>query len=192
MATLNREFLIYIDGAKWGGLDATLDGTSSAPPSLPHCFMAGDRATLKLFFRARDAANGPSTADTLPAGSTIVVAGRVAASDGALLFVASSFSASGDAYAGTVDLNTDAVATVMTSVAYGTYLDIYLDIEVRDAGDTVRTTYRINARLYKQVYAGEIAPSVVVPPAAILESPSGYRWQLAVTDDGQLQMTRVL
>lgn len=161
--------------------------------------MSGDVCKLRLYFRKRGATTETdSTEETLPAGSTIVFAGKNAAdltSD--LLFSASSFSevtglSSSKCYESTLNLNTIPISEAMSALdKTATKLTALVDIEVQNAGNTSKVTYRVTLDIYRQVYAGETAPSVVVPPAAIIESPSGYRWQLAVTDDGQLQMTRV-
>lgn len=194
-STLGRTISLYVDGAKYGGLDALLDGKTSAPPSYSPTFMAGDVCTLDVYFRARATDNGVSTAYDLAAGATLVVVGRKSTGD--ILFSASSFTATGSGsddskMTGTLSLATTEIETALTSVEYGSYISIYVDIELRNAGNTERITYRFEAKLYKQVYSGEVSPSDVVLPAALLESPSGYRYQLAVTDDGQLQLTRVL
>lgn len=194
MATLAREISLYIDGAKHGGVDALLDGTASTPPSIRPAFMAGDKCNLKLFFRARAADFGVSTGYDLAAGSAIVVAAKTKTGTDLLLSVTSfSGTGSGDtqAYQSTLDLNTVPIATATTGLANDAYVDIYLDIEVRNAGDTERLTYRVAARLYKQVYSGEAAPASVALPPAILVAPNGDRWQLGVDNDGNITVTRV-
>ena len=94
--------------------------------------------------------------------------------------------------AGTLNLNTSEIETAMVGINYGGSIDLYIDIEVRDAGNTERLTYRATAKLYKQIYAGETAPSIVTLPPAILTSPDGSYWQLGVSNDGQPTFTRVL
>lgn len=182
---------LFIDGMRPGGADAALDGTTSNSSATPPSFVAGDVLDLKLWFRERAADGGTSTAMTIPSGSVIVVAGKLADSSGDLLFSATGFTADGDGYKATLDLNTTPISTALSSTAHGGYLAIYIDIEVQNAGNTARATYRVNARLYKQVYAGETSPSAVVPPTPILLSPDGSRWQMMATDDGGIQLTKV-
>ena len=192
MGTLARAVSFYIDGAKSGGLNALLDGTTSAMPSLAPALMAGDKCACNLFFRERDSENGASDPMDLPAGSTIVMAARLATADSDVLFVSSDFAGGeGESWDGTIDLNTTPITTAMANVKYGSAVDINIDIEVRDAGDTERLTFRFAAKLYRQIYEGGVAPSVVVLPAAILESPDGSRWQLSVDDNGQIAAERI-
>jgi hypothetical protein len=191
MATLSREIAIYIDGSRSGGLDAVLDGKLSTARSYPHALMAGDKCPLKLFFRARDPQNGASTALELAAGSTMVVAGRTTA--GVILFASSSFAAAGtgdDAHMlGSIDLATAEIETALTAVNFGASIDIYIDIEVRDAGNTERLTFRAAAKLYKQVYDGSsIATSIAF---GTMTAPDGGVWQIGVTNDGQPSFTKV-
>ena len=190
MADLTIEKLIYLDGAKPGGPDASLDGTTSSPPSVPYSFVAGDVFPVKVHFRARATDNGASTALTPVSGSTCVMAGKLAASGGTLLF-SSSLTISSDFFTGTLNLNTAEVATALSNTAHGGSLDVYVDFEVKNAGGTVVLTYRANCKLYKQVYAGETSPSTVVAPTPILLSPDGSRWQITATDDGGIQLTKV-
>lgn len=192
MAELTRAIALYIDGDRSGGLNAQLDGTTSSPPNTPQSIMAGDKCALSLYFRRRASDNGASTVLDLPAGSTIVVAGKIATPAGSLLFVTTGFTAGTNCYSATIDLNTDAIATAMSTVANGAWLDVYIDIEIRDASDSERLTFRVTARLFKQVYEGGVSPSLVVLPAAILQAPGGSRWQLTVDDNGVISATRIL
>jgi hypothetical protein len=182
---------LFIDGMRPGGADAALDGTTSTSLSSPVSFVAGDVLTLKLWFRERATDGGASTAMTIPSGSVIVVGGKLASSAGELLFSATSFAADGDGYIATLDLNTTPISTALSSTSHGGHLDIFVDIEVQNAGNTARATYRVNGRLYKQVYAGETSPSSVVTPTPVLLSPDGSRWQITASNDGELTLTKV-
>lgn len=190
MADLTIEKQIYLDGAKSGGPDASLDGLLSSPPSSPFSFVAGDTYPLKVYFRTRAVDNGASTALTPVTGSTLVVAGKLTASNSALLF-SSSLTVSTDHFTGTLDLNTVEVAAALSSTAHGESLNVFVDFEVKNAGGTVVLTYRANCKLYKQVYAGETSPSAVVAPTPILLSPDGSRWQMMATDDGGIDLKKV-
>lgn len=191
MGTLNLEKALYLDGAKSGGIDASLDGTTSSPPSIPYSFMSGDKFTLNVYFRERSAQNGASTAMTLAGGSTIVVAGKISTPDGELLFAASSFTVSGEAYAGLMNLDTEPIRTIMATVPNGAFLDMFIDVEVNDAGGTKNLTFRANFRIYKQAYSGEIAPSPLTLPPMTKTSPDGSVWAIGVTNDGQTEWTKV-
>lgn len=192
MATLSREIALFIDGLKAGGLDAALDQKNSTPPNYPAALMSGDKCPLKVYFRQKDDENGASTYLDLPAGSTLVVAGRT--SSGSLLFAATGFSASGagtdaSCYAGTIDLSTAEIEAALTSTAYGSAIPLYVDIEVRNAGDTERLTFRISANLYKQVYDGSSAATSIA--YGTCTAPDGGVWQIGVTNDGQPTFTKV-
>jgi hypothetical protein len=192
MATLSREIALYIDGSKSGGLDAILDGPNSTPPNYPAALMSGDKCPLKVFFRQRATDNGASTFLDLPAGSTLVVAGRTVT--GSLLFASTGFTASGagtdaSCYAGTIDLSTEEIQTALVSTNYGSALSIFIDIEIRNAGDTERLTFRTSARLYKQVYDG--SSSVTSIAYGTMTAPDGGIWQIGVTNDGQPTFTKV-
>jgi len=190
MGTLNISRSLYLDGLMPGGHNCALDGTLSSPPSMPFAFTAGDTFPISVFFREKSPTMGASTALTPASGSTCVMAGKIAASAGVLLFL-SELTVSSDHYVGSLDLNTDAIVAIMTAVNHGEYVDIFVDFEVRNAAETEIQTYRTPCRIYKQVYAGETTPSSVVVPPPVLVSPDGSRWQMSVTDDGQTQFTKV-
>lgn len=190
MGSLTIEKSVYLDGAKNGGPDASLDGLNSNPPSTPYSFVAGDKFPVNVYFREKALDEGLSVALTPVAASTCVIAGKLAASAGDLLF-SSDLTVSTDHYTGTLDLNTTPIATAMTSIEHGAYLAIYVDFEVKNAGGTVVLTFRANCLLYKQVYAGETSPGTVSAPAPILVSPDGSRWQMSVDDSGGPIFTKV-
>jgi len=189
MADLTIQKKIYLDGNKPGGPDASLDGETSSPPSTPYAFMAGDTYPVIVYFRARAADNGASTALTPVAGSTCVIAGKLATPD-TLLFSAE-LAILGECYAGTLDTNTAEVIAALTSVNRGGSVPVFIDCEVKDAAGTKVLSYRANCNLYQQVYAGETSPSSVVPPTPIILSPDGSRWQIAASNDGELKLTKV-
>lgn len=193
MATLTRGLSLFIDSDKTGGISASLDGKLSSKPSYPPALMAGDRFTVKLFFRQRDAQNGASTFMDLPAGSVVVLAGRGVS--GNQLFVATEFVAAGvgtdnSCYSGNLNLGTAEVAYALAQTAYGSSIPIYLDVEVRDAANTERISYRIEATLYKEVYS-DTGPIPSTLAASYLLSPDGSNWQLSVADDGVLSVRKV-
>ena len=194
MTTLNRVMELYIDGAKYGGADALLDGKRSSSPNSRPSFMAGDRCGVKLLFRSKPTDLSATSALELDAGATIVMSAKTASGTD-LLFSVSTFAASGSeddkGYAGTLDLNTAECLAATASLENNASVSIYIDVEVRDAGNTERLTYRVQAYLHKQIYSSEVAPGTVDLPAAILVAPGGSRWQIGVDDNGLLTMTRV-
>jgi hypothetical protein len=192
MATLSREIALYIDGDKSGGLDAVLDGTNSTPPNYPTALMAGDKCPLKVYFRQKATDNTASTYLDLPAGSTLVVAGRT--TSGNVLFASTGFAASGagteaSCYVGTIDLATAEIEAALAATPYGSAISIYIDIEVRNAGNTERLTFRGYAQLYKQVYDGSSSATSIA--FGTMTAPDGGVWQIGVTDDGQPTFTKV-
>ena len=197
MTTLNRQINIYIDGDKPGGADCALAAKTSTPGGVL-TIMAGDYVPCKVFFRRKSDTGAASAALALQTGATVVVSGKPlkSLSDAVPLFAATSFVSDGSTddqgYLGTLDLNTSEIAAAMTALTAGKkYLDIEVDIEVRDAGNTERVTYRISAQLYRQAYDGGTAPSpVTLPPLIMTDTVDGSRWQLSVAD-GQLTITKV-
>lgn len=194
MATLNREILLYIDGDRPGGLDALLDGKRSSAPNVRPAFMTGDKCSVKLLFRSKPVDLSASSALDLAVGATIVMSAKTKEGT-SLLFSVSSFAESGSSddkgYAGTLDLNTAECLAATASLGNNESVLIYIDIEVRDAGNTERLTYRVAAYLYKQVYAGEVAPTPVLYPIGNFASPDGSIWVMSVTNDGQPTFTKV-
>jgi hypothetical protein len=199
MATAIPEINLFLDYLKPGGIEPLLEEFKSKPVYTRAAVMSGDVCKLRLYFRKRGAtAETDSTEETLPAGSTIVVAGKNAAdltSDS--LFCASSFSEvtglnTSKCYESTLDLNNVTLLAVMTALEKTvTKLTAIVDIEVRNAGNTSRVTYRTTIEIYRQVYAGEAAPSSVVTAPAILVSPDGSRFQLGIDNDGEITKTKV-
>lgn len=179
---------IYLDGERSGGPDASLDGTASNPPSTPYSFVAADRFPLEVYFRQRAVDNGASTALNAPSGSTCVIAGKTAS--GTLLF-AEVLTASSDHYAGTLDLTSAEVAAAVLGLPNGGSIDLYVDFEVKNAGETNTLTFRANCKLYKQIYDGGAAPAAVTVPPTVAVSPDGSRWRLDITNDGALQPVKV-
>jgi len=194
MATLNRAIGWYIDGASSGGRNALLDGVSANPLNLSPSLMQGDKLTVQLYFRAIGSVGADTTALELAAGYTLHLVGKLKDSigSGAVLFAVSSWTKpeSGDYYYGTLDLNTEALNAAFSSAADEDTLDVSIDIEYRDAGNTERLTFRVEAQIARQVYQGTEAtpaPSVSFP----LTSPSGYVFSLTIDDDGELSSERV-
>lgn len=194
------EVNLFIDYAKPGGVDCLLDGITSMPASERPALMSGDASKLRLYFRTVGATvDVNSTEQELPAGCTIVVAGKPLSNLSGtqpLFFYCSSFSSQtglgGDTcYEADIDLTgTDLLNAIEALPNTTRYIPVLVDIEVRNAGNSARSTYQAVLNIYRQVYqGGEVVPtpSVSFP----LESPSGYVFSLAIDDNGQLQVTRV-
>jgi hypothetical protein len=171
MATLNRIVPLYINGDIPGGLEAALEGKTSQRVARKPQFMAYDCFELDLYFRKPGASAGTaSTAYTLPAAWSLVFAAKLKGPpiSGDVLFSCASWSEtepSGDdaRYIGTLDLNTTAVAAALVANPTLNSIPILIDVEMRNALNSERLTWRIEAELIRQVYANEGAPSSGTP-----------------------------
>jgi hypothetical protein len=195
MTTLNRAIKWYINGDLPGGRNAMLDGLTANPPQLKPALMQGDTLPLQLYFRQPGLVGADTTALTLAAGYTLYLVGKLASEidSGAALFAISTWTSPGEGqeyYAGTLNLNTEAIAAAFAASGAGDTLDIAVDIEYRDAGNTERCTYRADVQLFRQVYQGaEVLPT----PSATYPfvSPSGYVFEQTIDDNGQLSIRRI-
>lgn len=190
--TLNRRLALYIDGTKPGGPNASLSGKTNNVANPPFSMMQGDTCDLAVFFRSPSTTSQASDYLELEAGCVIAMAGS--GPDGTILFAVTSFTLSGtgtdDAcYTGSLNLATEAIETALSNLT-GEYLDVDIDVEVRNAGNTERVTFRIPARIYPEIYTVS-APTPTPSLTFGLESPSGYVFQLSITDNGELQIARV-
>lgn len=199
MSTLNREINLYIDGDLPGGRNALLSGlTDPGPATERPALMQGDILAVNLYFRRKNSADpvgSVTTALELPAGSVVVLAGKLESDlSGDALFVASSFASGGSSdtvhYAASLTLNTDAIQTAFEANPTSSSLNVFADVEVQNAGNTERVTFRLHVTLYRQAYQGDEATPVPSPSYRIV-SGGGIVFELSVTDDGQLQVERV-
>ena len=172
---------IYLDRGKPGGQSCVLNGTSSSLAAANHQLIQGDKLRLRVHFRTVAGFGTASTSVTLDAGDVMVLAGKLATTPGAAdaLFSCSSFvqgaTGSNDYYEGVVDLNTTELATALTSVLY---VDCSIDIEIQNAANTERLSYRVTARVHKQAYAGTEGTTAGSPPypasgEVAVKSPTG-------------------
>ena len=192
MTTLNRAIKWYINGDLPGGRNALLDGLTANPINLKPSLMQGDALLIHLYFRAPGAVGSATTAVSLAAGYTLYLVGKVASAigTGSVLFNVSDWTDGEDYYQGTLNLNTAAINAAFAAESGKDAIDVSVDIEYRDAGNTERVTYRADIQLCRQVYQGTEAaptPSVVLG----LESPSGYVFRLSISDEGVLSQERV-
>jgi hypothetical protein len=194
MTTLNRAIKWYINGDLPGGRNALLEGITPNPPNIKPALMQGDQTAIQLYFRKMGAVGVDTTAYTLDAGYTLYLVGKLASAldDGAVLFSVSSWTSPGEGeehYSGTLNLNTAEIDAAFAATTESDTIDVSVDIEYRDAGNTERVTYRADIQICRQVYQG----SEAVPTPNLLntfESPGGYIFQLSITDDGQIQIVR--
>jgi len=194
MAELSRVYSLYINGDKPGGLNALLSGKTSSQIIETPAFMQGDRFALRLFFRKPGATlNDASTAYELPATFSLVLSGKLATAikTGSNLILVSTWTKTGTGddvyYSGSMDMNT-AELTAAFETASADTLSVYVDIEVRDATNSERTTYRVPVTVYRQVYDGQMEPSPLGYPEIVMVSPNGSYWKVGVADTGQVEI----
>jgi hypothetical protein len=187
MTTLNRAIKWYINGDLPGGRDALLDGVTANPPMLKPALMQGDTCAIKLYFREPGDVGEDTTQYQLAAGYSLALVGKLsgAINTGSVLFSVTSWTVDGESYAGVLNLDTPALAEAFQAATDEDTLDVSVDIEYRDAANVERLTYRVEIQVCRQVYAG-LAAQPYVP----MLSPSGYRWLLAVDDEGGFAITR--
>jgi hypothetical protein len=172
---------IYLDRGKPGGQSCVLQGTSCSLAAANHQLIQGDKLRLRIHFRTVAGFGTASTSVTLDAGDVMVLAGKLATTPGAAdaLFSCSSFvqgaSGTDNYYEGVVDLNTTELATALTSVLY---VDCSIDIEIQNAANTERLSYRVTVRVHKQAYAGTEGTTAGSPPypasgEVAVKSPTG-------------------
>jgi hypothetical protein len=178
----------YLDVDAVGGLACLLEAKTSSLLSDTPSLVQGDCVNVQLYFRKRAASpGGNSEARTLAAGSKLYLAAKLPADldDGDPLFSASSFAAEGSdddaCYQALLNLDTEEVAEAFAA-AEAAYLDLYLDVEVQNADNSERVTFRFALRLLQQVYAGEAEPAPGTPSrAGTVAIPEGQDY-VAVAD----------
>lgn len=194
MTELARTVSFYINGDLPGGHNALLDGLTANPPNVKPTLMQGDKCLLQLYFRQPGVPGADTTAYELADGFTLRLVGKPAddIKTGSVLCEITAFEqgeSEAEYYEGTLDLTTQALIDAFGESASDT-IDVALDIEYRDAGNTERLTYRADVQICRQVYQGDEAtptPSVSFP----LESPGGYVFSVTVSDEGVLSVERV-
>lgn len=172
---------IYLDRGKPGGQACVLNGTSSSLAAANHQLIQGDKLRLRLYFRTVGGFGIASTSVILDAGDVIVLAGKLASNPGAAdaLFSCSSFvqGAIGTEsyYEGVVDLNTMELATALGS---SLYVECSVDVEVQNAANTERLSYRVPVRVHKQALIGTEGTTSGNPPypaagSVAVKAPTG-------------------
>lgn len=190
-----RTFDLFIDVAKTGGKPCLLIRKSGATDPETPSLMQGDVLTLRLFFReVLSGEFADSTATTIATGDVITLAAKKDVDQTDLLFSASSFTAGTDTtygayYAATLDLTTAELEAALDAAE--DTLTVPVDIEVQNAANTRRSTFRFTVDVVQQVYAGETDPAPAEPsypaPAAImLKNPTGANYRVSAGGNFQL------
>lgn len=194
--TLNRVIELVVNGDLPGGYNALLKSkTSGEAISRRPRLMAGDRFSLRLYFRKPNTAIGAAASVyELESPNSMVLVGKADpdAITGSSLFSIVDWVkiGSGDAayYQGVCDLTSAEIAALFASGP--DEVNISADLEVRDAINSARVTYRLELTLCRQVYDGVgILPTTL--SASYLQSPDGSTWQLTVNDAGQMSIIKV-
>ena len=190
----------YIDVNNPGGSNALLDGEGSATLSQSVRVLQADCFVLRCYFRAKSAAiGGASTTSMPPAGSVIMLAGRLPTDSGAgaALFEAGPFTIDSGGtpayYQAMLDLSTNEIVAAFQSAGSSVAtLNVNVDIEVQNSDNSQRLSYRVPVILCRQAYVGTTpAPAAASATVLHLRSPTGYVWKISVDDDGQLSSERV-
>lgn len=172
---------IYLDRDKPGGQPCVLQGTSSSFAQTNHQLIQGDKLRLRVHFRTVGGFGVASTSVTLDAGDVPVLAGKLTTAPEAAsaLFQCSSFvqgaAGSNNYYEGVLDLNTAELNTALTSALY---VDCSVDIEIQNAANTERLSYRLTVRVHKQALIGTEGTTSGNPPypassVVAVTSPTG-------------------
>lgn len=190
--TWTRRIDYYLDVTKTGGANPLLDGTSSSPLSGTQELMQGDRLPVRLWFRRPAGQGALSTGESLEAGFTIRLAGKEDVDDTSLLFLSTAFTegteGSDKYYEAELNLATTEIADALEEKDELTAL---VDIEVRNAGNTSRATFRLEVLVNQQVYTGEeseptpATPIYPAPEDLMLAEPEGGSWRVK---DGNFQL----
>lgn len=154
-----RSLTIYLDTGNQTGalLKPNGDGTGFSTDSTLE-LIAGDKYALRISFRDETKALKLS----LPSGFDVQFVGRASAS-GDILFLADSFSEdTSDTneyfYAATLDLGTAEISDAFAALSGTDQLEVVVQVECRDSGNTERITLQFSAILFRDYYTSG-APS---------------------------------
>jgi hypothetical protein len=183
---------LYLDYGNPGGSETVLNGIQSSTLQQALNWISGDAFALRLWFRQLTSLGSASTSVTLEAGSQIVLAAKISLTAETLLFTAGSFSAGVSGtdvyYEAACDLNT---AELDAAMGAESSLSVYIDVEVQNAANTRRITWRFSLTITRQVYEGtESVPSSNLLPVAINDPPGGLQkcisgvWHIKNVDTG--------
>lgn len=154
-------------------------------------FIAGDKFPLRLAFY--DLSSGEAM--TLASGFSLVFAGKLASAinGSTLLFLTTSFTGvtveTETHYSGTLDLNTEEIMAAFASEPSLNELNVVIDVEYRNAGNTERVTLRVPCKLLRQVYVDEGTPNSATPVVRVTQPSTGDVYLLTISATGQLEYT---
>lgn len=174
--TWSRTISIYIDIDRPGGQACVLNGTQGGYRASPHGFMQGDKFTLRVYPRTVSSGIGALTTSVqLAAGSKVVFSAKASAASSTTLFGIEELEAPGSPtdpyyYEGLLDLNTAELATALGSAQS---LNVVADVEIQNADNSERLSFRIPITITAQVYDNELPP---VAPGSELEIIGGVAY----------------
>jgi hypothetical protein len=150
-----RQIDLYINLDSLGRPESpllTVSADSVSKTTSGPVFVHADKLTLNLHFMRQDAATKQWASQQL-ANTSIVFAGKY---NSTLMFSVTSFTeveSSGEYYySGTIDLNTSALDTALTTA--GKAITVPTDLELQNADNTQRATFQFNSTVNPQNYSG--------------------------------------
>lgn len=178
------------------GVALDFNGNGLSTRSDPFSLRFADCFTVRLYLYDGILSTTPVA---IPSGYEMILAAKELVSDvptGPVLFNATSFAPvtvdGKQAYEAQLDLNTTELSTALGTDAS---LQCQCDLEIQNAGNTLRKTFSFKITILPQSYAGEGSPTPGAPayplPAAIITSdlvilPAGKR--VRINDDLTLQL----
>jgi hypothetical protein len=188
---LSRVIELTINGDLPGGANSLLRSKTSGDSiqSRPR-FIAGDRFTLRLYFRKPSTSIGsPSTVYSLQTPFRLIMVGKKddPAITGSDLFSSSEWIqiGTGDAvyYEAILDLDTAAIQSLFSAGSED--VPVAVDLKYGNDTDSERLTWRLDVTLCRRVYVGSgILPSTL--STSYLQSQNGSTWQITISDAGQM------
>jgi len=208
-----RTRTLYVDVDAVPGVNVLLQPDSPNPLNTQTAFVQGDRFTLRVAFMKRKPPEEVGGLDgvvyqELAAGDVLVLAGREGGNVvfGQTLFVADGFvkvvveedEAERIFYEAVCNLHTTAIARLFQE-RRTTTMAIAVDLEVQNAGNTERVTYRFGATLLSEAYQGEEPPEeaglLYPPPSALVTADRvviAPGWRIVVGPDGAITTEEVV
>jgi hypothetical protein len=166
---------LYIDFTNPGAENVLLQGTQSSPIQRTLNWVNGDVFAVRLWFRTPGALGAASVFAALDAGSVIVMAGKTSLTSATLVFAAASFAegtSGGETYyESECSLNTAALAAAVAGSTNA--VPVYVDVEVQNADNSRRLTWRFLINVTRQAYEGTEDIPATSPQAVALNSPAG-------------------
>lgn len=196
MSTISKAYELFVNGKLPGGRESLLKSlTDGNAISENPVWMQGDKCLVHVYFRDPGLPGASATGMTLDESFSMILSGALPSAPTVSLFSVLDWTKKGETdvyYEGTIDLDTIPLQSAFSADSAAEELEVRVDIEVRNPGNTTRITYRANVSVSRQIYAGETAPGSVAAPAALLTSPDSSIWQLGVNNDGQPTCIKIL